>query len=350
MEWVVDIGAGRYVPRDDQFVDAVAELAEPGSEALATMRAAVKAAARPDATRRIAELIASMSGAAHERRRSDGGRAARACRYSGAAVHDRPPSAPRLSQLHARRPCVFGPGLNVIHGQNAQGKTNLLEAIATLALTRSPRTTSSGDLLLWNEDAALAEADVVRPPADVTLLDPIPARRRNRTRRPGHVCRRQAATGARDARCLPGRALLAGGSRRWCAEDRMAAGAFSTSSWRRPTSRRSRTCLATGACSSSAIRCCISFEPAPAPAIRCRASRASSPITAHGFGGARAPRRRAGAARRALASRPERPARADRASVRTRACRCACRHGRGRRTGAARDASRGASVEEIARE
>jgi len=62
MEWVVDIGAGRYVPRDDQLVDAVAELAEPGSEALATMRAAVKAAARPDATRRIAALIASMSG------------------------------------------------------------------------------------------------------------------------------------------------------------------------------------------------------------------------------------------------------------------------------------------------
>jgi 1,2-diacylglycerol 3-beta-galactosyltransferase len=62
VEWVVDIGAGRYVPRDEQLVDAVSELAEPGSQALATMRAAVKAAARPDATRRIAELIASMSG------------------------------------------------------------------------------------------------------------------------------------------------------------------------------------------------------------------------------------------------------------------------------------------------
>jgi 1,2-diacylglycerol 3-beta-galactosyltransferase len=61
VEWVVDIGAGRYVPRDDQLVDAVAELAAPGSESLATMRAAVKAAARPDATRRIAALIASMS-------------------------------------------------------------------------------------------------------------------------------------------------------------------------------------------------------------------------------------------------------------------------------------------------
>jgi 1,2-diacylglycerol 3-beta-galactosyltransferase len=64
VEWVVDIGAGRYVPRDDQLVDALAELAVPGSPALATMRTAVQAAARPDATRRIAELIASMAGGA----------------------------------------------------------------------------------------------------------------------------------------------------------------------------------------------------------------------------------------------------------------------------------------------
>jgi 1,2-diacylglycerol 3-beta-galactosyltransferase len=61
VEWVVDIGAGRYVPHDDQLVDAVAELAAPGSPALASMRAAVKAVARPDATRRIAELIAAMA-------------------------------------------------------------------------------------------------------------------------------------------------------------------------------------------------------------------------------------------------------------------------------------------------
>jgi DNA replication and repair protein RecF len=63
----------------------------------------------------------------------------------------------------------FGPGLNIIHGQNAQGKTNLLEAIATLALTRSPRTTTTADLLLWGQDEGLAEADIQRPPADVTL-------------------------------------------------------------------------------------------------------------------------------------------------------------------------------------
>jgi 1,2-diacylglycerol 3-beta-galactosyltransferase len=62
VEWVVDIGAGRFVPHVDQLLDAVAELAEPGSETLAAMRVAVQAAARPDATRRIAELIVSMAG------------------------------------------------------------------------------------------------------------------------------------------------------------------------------------------------------------------------------------------------------------------------------------------------
>jgi 1,2-diacylglycerol 3-beta-galactosyltransferase len=61
VEWVVDIGAGRFVPHVTQLVDAVAELAVPGSETLATMRAAVRAAARPDATRRIAGLITSMA-------------------------------------------------------------------------------------------------------------------------------------------------------------------------------------------------------------------------------------------------------------------------------------------------
>ena len=64
VEWVVDIGAGRFVPRDDQLVDALAELAQPGSETLVAMRRAVKMAARPDATRRIAELISSVAGAA----------------------------------------------------------------------------------------------------------------------------------------------------------------------------------------------------------------------------------------------------------------------------------------------
>jgi DNA replication and repair protein RecF len=92
--------------------------------------------------------------------------------------HPTPASVPRCSIVRLRLYCFrnyaeatvrFGSGLNIIYGQNAQGKTNLLEAIATLALTRSPRTTSIADLLLWGQDAGLAEAEVARPPANVTL-------------------------------------------------------------------------------------------------------------------------------------------------------------------------------------
>ncbi|WP_288531143.1 AAA family ATPase, partial [uncultured Secundilactobacillus sp.] len=36
----------------------------------------------------------------------------------------------------------FGPGVNVLLGENAQGKTNLLEAIYVLALARSHRTSN----------------------------------------------------------------------------------------------------------------------------------------------------------------------------------------------------------------
>jgi 1,2-diacylglycerol 3-beta-galactosyltransferase len=67
LEWLVDIGAGRYVPRSRELVDTIAELSAPGSSGLAAMRAAVAAAARPEATERIAALIAGMARASGER-------------------------------------------------------------------------------------------------------------------------------------------------------------------------------------------------------------------------------------------------------------------------------------------
>src|SRR5207253_519641 len=48
-------------------------------------------------------------------------------------------------------------------------KTNLLEAIATAALTRSPRASSSAELLLWGADAAQVTARVRRPDGPTTL-------------------------------------------------------------------------------------------------------------------------------------------------------------------------------------
>ena len=63
VEWVVDSGAGRYVPFTGQLVDAVAELATPGSPAYARMRATVRELARPEATARIADLIERVAAA-----------------------------------------------------------------------------------------------------------------------------------------------------------------------------------------------------------------------------------------------------------------------------------------------
>ena len=40
-------------------------------------------------------------------------------------------------------------GLNLFLGANGQGKTNLLESVALLALTSSPRARRESDLVCW---------------------------------------------------------------------------------------------------------------------------------------------------------------------------------------------------------
>jgi 1,2-diacylglycerol 3-beta-galactosyltransferase len=61
LEWLVDTGAGRYVPGDRELLDAIAELAAPDSPGMAAMRAAVADVARPEATERIAALVADLA-------------------------------------------------------------------------------------------------------------------------------------------------------------------------------------------------------------------------------------------------------------------------------------------------
>jgi DNA replication and repair protein RecF len=51
---------------------------------------------------------------------------------------------------------------NVVHGRNAQGKTNLLEAVYLLATLRSFRVARSGDLVAWGTEGAQVEAIVER--------------------------------------------------------------------------------------------------------------------------------------------------------------------------------------------
>jgi DNA replication and repair protein RecF len=53
------------------------------------------------------------------------------------------------------------PGVNLVIGKNGQGKTSLLEAIATLALTRSPRSGSLGECAAWGESRMGVAAHLV---------------------------------------------------------------------------------------------------------------------------------------------------------------------------------------------
>ena len=61
VDLIVDVGAGRYVPKLRDMVDAVRELSRPGAPALATMRESLRHAARPHATAQIAELVARLA-------------------------------------------------------------------------------------------------------------------------------------------------------------------------------------------------------------------------------------------------------------------------------------------------
>lgn len=46
----------------------------------------------------------------------------------------------------------FGPGINILYGDNAQGKTNILEAIYLAATTKSHRGTRDSDIIRFGED------------------------------------------------------------------------------------------------------------------------------------------------------------------------------------------------------
>jgi DNA replication and repair protein RecF len=54
----------------------------------------------------------------------------------------------------------FGPGTTIIVGANAQGKSNLLEAIYTAALGRSPRAGADVELIRFGQDRAYVRAGV----------------------------------------------------------------------------------------------------------------------------------------------------------------------------------------------
>lgn len=63
----------------------------------------------------------------------------------------------------------FAPQVNIFTGRNAQGKTNLLEAIYFLALTRSQRTSSERELIRFDEKFASLQGEVITGHLPVNL-------------------------------------------------------------------------------------------------------------------------------------------------------------------------------------
>src|SRR5699024_4236676 len=57
---------------------------------------------------------------------------------------------------------TFDDKINVIIGENAQGKTNLMEAIYVLAFTRSYRTPREKELIKWEQDFAKITGKIVK--------------------------------------------------------------------------------------------------------------------------------------------------------------------------------------------
>jgi DNA replication and repair protein RecF len=69
-----------------------------------------------------------------------------------------------------------GPMMNIIVGPNAQGKSNLLEAVYALTTTKSHRTNRDADLIRVDTDACRIACDLVRETQNDTTLEMILSR------------------------------------------------------------------------------------------------------------------------------------------------------------------------------
>jgi len=67
----------------------------------------------------------------------------------------------------------FSPTINVLIGENAQGKTNIMESIYVLSMAKSHRTSNDKELIRWTEDYGKIKGDVQKKyghlPLELTL-------------------------------------------------------------------------------------------------------------------------------------------------------------------------------------
>lgn len=73
---------------------------------------------------------------------------------------------------YRRQSLTFDPDCNVIYGENAQGKTNLLEAVVYLSCGKSPRTHADRELIGFDAPGAVLEGRILSRDRDfVTRIE-----------------------------------------------------------------------------------------------------------------------------------------------------------------------------------
>lgn len=87
------------------------------------------------------------------------------------------------------------PGLNLVLGANAQGKSNLLEALGLLALARSPRAARDGDLVRWGADEAVVRGEASRSAREPLSLSVTLRRDGAKSLKVNGIARRRLADG-----------------------------------------------------------------------------------------------------------------------------------------------------------
>jgi DNA replication and repair protein RecF len=75
---------------------------------------------------------------------------------------------------------AFSPGVNLLLGDNAQGKTNLLEAISLMAIGKSFRGVRDADLIRFGQQKATVTLDYCDHIRDMRLTATLMAGRKRR--------------------------------------------------------------------------------------------------------------------------------------------------------------------------
>ena len=70
---------------------------------------------------------------------------------------------------YAHQSVTFDPSVNVIVGENAQGKTNLLEAAVYLSCAKSPRARTEKEMISFDADTARLTGSVFSRGRDFTV-------------------------------------------------------------------------------------------------------------------------------------------------------------------------------------